>query len=113
MSHNMKLNLGADDEFGDPFDRHKNVKTEFIHRPVENVNLNPPLNLVRRNTDIGSANIIRILLTGGPCAGKTTAVADITQDLTQLGCKVLVVPEAATIMMKGGAFIVSTGFTES
>ena len=27
MSHNMKLNLGADDEFGDPFDRHKNVKT--------------------------------------------------------------------------------------
>jgi len=86
---------------------------EFIHRPVENVNLNPPLNLVRRNTDIGSANIVRILLTGGPCAGKTTAIADITQDLTQLGCKVLVVPEAATIMMKGGAFIVSTGFTES
>jgi nucleoside-triphosphatase THEP1 len=75
--------------------------------------LNPPLNLVRRNTDIGSANIVRILLTGGPCAGKTTAIADITQDLTQLGCKVLVVPEAATIMMKGGAFIVSTGFTES
>jgi putative protein kinase ArgK-like GTPase of G3E family len=76
------------------------------------VNLNPPLNLVRRNTDV-SANIVRILLTGGPCAGKTTAIADITQDLTQLGCKVLVVPEAATIMMKGGAFIVSTGFTET
>jgi len=39
---------------------------------------------------------VRILLTGGPCAGKTTAIADITQDLTQLGYKVLVVPEAAT-----------------
>jgi putative protein kinase ArgK-like GTPase of G3E family len=74
--------------------------------------LNPPLNLVRRNTDVG-CNIVRILLTGGPCAGKTTAIADITQDLNQLGCKVLVVPEAATIVMKGGAFIVSTGFTES
>jgi len=56
---------------------------------------------------------VRICLTGGPCAGKTTALADIKQDLTQLGMKVLVVPEAATILMKGGAFIVSSGFTET
>lgn len=58
-------------------------------------------------------NIVRICLTGGPCAGKTTAIASIKQDLTQLGVKVLVVPEAATLLMKGGAFIVSTGFTEA
>jgi len=32
--------------------------------------------------------------------------------LTQLGFKVLVVPEAATIFMKGGAMIVSSSFTE-
>jgi len=57
-------------------------------------------------------NITRILLTGGPCAGKTTALAAISQDLTQLGYKVLVVPEAATLIMKGGAMIVSSGFTE-
>ena len=57
-------------------------------------------------------NITRILLTGGPCAGKTTAMAAITQDLTQLGYKVLVVPEAATLIMKGGAMIVSSSFTE-
>ena len=52
-------------------------------------------------------------MTGGPCAGKTTAIADIKQDLTQLGYKVLVVPEAATLLMKGGAFIVSGSFTEA
>ena len=57
-------------------------------------------------------NVTRILLTGGPCAGKTTALASISQDLTQLGYKVLVVPEAATIFMKGGAMIVSSNFTE-
>ena len=56
-------------------------------------------------------NITRILLTGGPCAGKTTALAAISQDLTQLGYKVFVVPEAATMLMKGGAMIVSSGFT--
>jgi len=33
--------------------------------------------------------IIRICLTGGPCAGKTTALATLNQVLTQLGFKVL------------------------
>jgi len=33
--------------------------------------------------------------------------------LTQLGIKVLVVPEAATTLMKGGAFIISGAFTEA
>ena len=67
----------------------------------------------RRYTEIAHANIVRICLTGGPCAGKTTAIAEIKQDLHQLGIKCLVVPEAATLLMKGGAFIVSGGFTES
>ena len=49
--------------------------------------------------------IIRICLTGGPCAGKTTALATLNQVLTQLGFRVLQVPEAATMLMKGGAMI--------
>jgi len=49
--------------------------------------------------------IIRICLTGGPCAGKTTALATLNQTLSQLGFRVLIVPEAATMLMKGGAMI--------
>lgn len=49
--------------------------------------------------------IFRICLTGGPCAGKTTALSTLTQVLTQRGYRVLQVPEAATMLMKGGAFI--------
>lgn len=79
-------------------------------RTHSNINLNPPINYNRRNT-YDKSNIVRICLTGGPCAGKTTAIASIKQDLTQLGMKVLVVPEAATALMNGGAFIVSSGFT--
>lgn len=66
----------------------------------------------RRTTTDDRINLTRILLTGGPCAGKTTAMAAISQDLTQLGYKVLVVPEAATLIMKGGAMIVSSSFTQ-
>ena len=49
--------------------------------------------------------IYRVCLTGGPCAGKTTAMTTITDHLTQKGFKVLIVPEAATMMNKGGCFI--------
>lgn len=84
----------------------------YYHRQTNNPNLEYGVNS-RKNDDNESGHIFRICLTGGPCAGKTTAIASIKQDLTQLGVKVLVVPEAATILMKGGAFIVSTGFTEA
>ena len=49
--------------------------------------------------------IYRVCLTGGPCAGKTTALTTLTLYLTSKGFKVLLVPEAATLMMKGGCFI--------
>jgi putative protein kinase ArgK-like GTPase of G3E family len=49
--------------------------------------------------------ITRICVTGGPCAGKTTALATLQLHLKQIGYRVLVVPEAATILMLGGALI--------
>jgi hypothetical protein len=44
----------------------------------------------------------RIVLTGGPCAGKTTALSHISERLQSLGVKVFIVPEAATILIGGG-----------
>lgn len=46
--------------------------------------------------------IKRIVLTGGPCAGKTTALAKIEEDLTELGYKVFIVSESATELIKSG-----------
>jgi thymidylate kinase len=47
--------------------------------------------------------IIRICFTGGPCAGKTTAMTHCADQLRQLGIKTYIVPEAASILNKGGA----------
>ena len=44
----------------------------------------------------------KIVLTGGPCAGKTTALARIEQDLSEKGYHVFVVGESATELIKGG-----------
>jgi hypothetical protein len=45
----------------------------------------------------GSAKRVpRVVLTGGPCAGKTTALVQIKERLTNLGLHVVTVPENAT-----------------
>jgi CYTH domain-containing protein/predicted ATPase len=51
---------------------------------------------------MSDSTVHRIVLTGGPCAGKTTALSHISERLQSLGVKVFVVPEAATILIGGG-----------
>jgi hypothetical protein len=46
--------------------------------------------------------IYRIALTGGPCAGKSTALESIKTHFEKNGFKVLIVPEVPTIVGKGG-----------
>lgn len=46
--------------------------------------------------------ITNIVLTGGPCAGKTTALAKITQFFTNRGFAVYTQPEAASLFNQGG-----------
>ena len=47
-------------------------------------------------------SINKIVLTGGPCAGKTTALARIVEHFSGLGYYVLTVPEAATLFSQSG-----------
>lgn len=46
--------------------------------------------------------ITKIVITGGPCAGKTTALSRIQNAFTQMGYVVLFVPETATELITGG-----------
>lgn len=57
------------------------------------------------DTEIGYkhvANIKNIVLTGGPCAGKTTALARIIRYFTYRGYVVYTQPEAATLFNQSG-----------
>ena len=47
-------------------------------------------------------SITKIVVTGGPCGGKTTALTRIQTALSHLGYTVLVVPETATALISGG-----------
>lgn len=46
--------------------------------------------------------VSKIVITGGPCAGKTTAMSWIQNAFTQKGYAVLFVPETATELITGG-----------
>ena len=46
--------------------------------------------------------ITKIVITGGPCAGKSTAMSRIQTAFTQMGYTVLFVPETATELITGG-----------
>ncbi|MCR4583024.1 MAG: AAA family ATPase [Prevotella sp.] len=48
------------------------------------------------------SEIRKIVLTGGPCAGKTTALVRIVEHFTNLGYKVFTVPEVPTLYSLGG-----------
>lgn len=46
--------------------------------------------------------IFKIVLTGGPCAGKTTALARIREHFSSHGFRIYTVPETATILLTNG-----------
>ena len=47
-------------------------------------------------------SVFNVVLTGGPCAGKSTGLSRIEQELTKRGYKVYVVAETATEVITGG-----------
>ena len=47
-------------------------------------------------------DIAKIVVTGGPCAGKSTAMSHIQEEFSQMGYAVLFVPETATELITGG-----------
>lgn len=47
-------------------------------------------------------DITKIVITGGPCAGKTTGLSKIQKAFGRMGYRVLFVPETATELISGG-----------
>ena len=54
--------------------------------------------------------IYKIAITGGPCAGKSTSLKKINEDLTNKGLRVLMVPEVPTMVVQAGGMILMSQF---
>lgn len=63
---------------------------------------NIPVDELLLRNENKTIQITKIVITGGPCAGKTTAMSWIQNAFTELGYAVLFVPETATELITGG-----------
>ena len=63
---------------------------------------NVPINEFINFTTSINKNITKIVITGGPCAGKSTALSWIQEEFTKRGYNVIFVPEAATEVILAG-----------
>ena len=54
------------------------------------------------------SKITKVVLTGGPCAGKTTALAKVVEHFSNLGYQVYTVPEVPTANIVGTSGTVYT-----
>ena len=52
--------------------------------------------------DKSEKQITKIVITGGPCAGKTTGMSWIQNAFTEIGYSVIFIPETATELISGG-----------
>ena len=62
----------------------------------------PPRLSPRSKSDSTVTRVHKIVLTGGPCGGKTTAMARLKNFLLERGFRVFTVPEAATLFWANG-----------
>lgn len=53
--------------------------------------------------------ILKIVITGGPCAGKTSALRRIKERYSKMGFEVIHIPETATELISGGISPMSVG----
>ena len=58
--------------------------------------------LLEKKKGRNTVEITKIVITGGPCAGKTTAMSWIQSNFTKMGYTVLFIPETATELITGG-----------
>ena len=58
--------------------------------------------LFRKRKEENQVEITKIVITGGPCAGKSTAMSWIQNTFTQMGYTVLFISETATELITGG-----------
>eukprot|EP00752_Nemacystus_decipiens_P016388 g14650.t1 len=70
--------------------------------PQQQQPANDPLLDARQAADEHTAAVYKLVLTGGPCAGKTTALSRMGSFFRAKGFRVFTVPEAATSMFSNG-----------
>lgn len=86
-----------------------NILAQEANTEEQNNNVNA---ILQQHNKEHTAPIYRVVLTGGPCAGKSSAMTKLRERLQNLGFQVFIIPEAATLLMTGGAKVTDKSTVE-
>jgi hypothetical protein len=79
---------------------HLTTITLIVRLKMQQCDLSKMVNFLSGN--IHARCVYKVVLTGGPCGGKTTGQDRLGSFFEQLGWKVYRVPETATVLINGG-----------
>lgn len=96
-----KASAGSRQLSADERHRLESISIDDVWSP--NIFANVPLLQDSDEEGCGAPVVKKLVLTGGPCAGKTTALARLATYLRHRGFRVFTVPEAATMLFTNGA----------
>jgi len=94
--------LGVTDKAVSKWENGKSKPTTNTIRKLSALFGVPVETLLQMKEDKKDMNITKIVITGGPCAGKSTAMSWIQNAFSEKGYAVLFVPETATELISGG-----------
>lgn len=96
----------------------ENQNDEFVLPKLNNDKSNSgnKSNVLRKNSVVENkvgvdTTIIKICFTGGPCAGKTTAISTVANRLRDKGYDAMCAPEAATLIFGSGGILDMQNYT--
>ena len=94
--------LGVSDKAVSKWENGKAKPTTETLRKIASLFHVPIDELLQMREERKEVSVSKIVITGGPCAGKTTGLSWIRNAFTKLGYTVLIVPETATELITGG-----------
>ena len=94
--------LGVSDKAVSKWENGRSKPTTEMLRKLSVLYKTPVEQLLQLQEEAPRAKITKIVLTGGPSAGKTTALSWIRNEFTKLGYAVLIIAETATELISSG-----------
>ena len=94
--------LGVSDKAVSKWENGRSKPTTEMLRKLSVLYMTSVEQLLQLQEEAPRAKITKIVLTGGPSAGKTTALSWIRNEFTKLGYTVLIIAETATELISSG-----------
>lgn len=108
-----KKNDFMTEKLGRVIDEHKKLSINHdIFKNQRKLSFEKKTRFLEKQIEGSTLDITKICYTGGPCAGKTTSITKVADQLREKGYTVFIVPEAASMIFSSGGNLDMTKYND-